>query len=593
MQQVVDLITDLTGVDLAMIAELDSSGTMLHVQAISPAPAAGESLPMWRWSAWQFLLGEADPVSRSTLLYGPPSTQPLDPAKLLASVEAGPDSGPLTPLLVMPLGEAGSPVALLIVQGSTNPGWSAAHVAQQIELLSSILDVTAAAPLDSPPVSAPPLALRAAELEKTNTLLNQELEKYKRAEKELRQRNRELMSLQASVAATASTLDLQFVLQTVTWEMSNLVEVDGCAIYEYDEEANEVRRLAQYSATMPPEARSDEVTFSLADYPLHRLVLTERYTRQFTQSTTGVPQSEHDYIVRQGIQSLLILPMIFQDRVVGLVELKDYTAERAFSDREISLAQLLATHAASAMENATLYERARLEISRREEAEKQIRASLAEKEVLLKEIHHRVKNNLQIISSLLSLQTNYISEPKALEAFQDGQNRVRSMALIHEKLYRSADIAQIELSDYIRSLGAYLIQSYRAGQSPVQFKVVSDDVVVAIEKAVPCGLIINELLSNSLKHGFPADWVGEGPPQITVKLRRAANQHVELIIADNGTGLPPEFDFTQTDSLGLQIVNTLVSQLDGTIKAESDQGTCVTVTFEADPPQHDAERVST
>jgi two-component sensor histidine kinase len=281
-----------------------------------------------------------------------------------------------------------------------------------------------------------------------------------------------------------------------------------------------------------------------------------------------------------GIGSLLVLPMVFQERVVGLVEIKDAQNSRFFSDREITLAQLLATHAAVALENAALYDRAQREIQRRKLAERQIRQSLEEKEVLLKEIHHRVKNNLQIISSLLSLQSSFINDDKALEAFKDSQHRVRSMALIHERLYRSEDLAEIELGDYIRGLTAYLIQAYRSRRSQVHYQVESDGVVLEIEKAVPCGLIINELLSNALKHAFPESAAGQSN-EIIILVRRTTRGQVMIEISDNGIGLPPDFDPATTSSLGLQIVNTLVAQLDGVLEFHSEVGTRITITFDA------------
>lgn len=214
------------------------------------------------------------------------------------------------------------------------------------------------------------------------------------------------------------------------------------------------------------------------------------------------------------------------------------------------------------------------DITARKQAEAQLTASLHEKEMLLKEIHHRVKNNMQVISSLLNLQSGYISDAQTLEIFQESQNRVRSMALIHEKLYRSKNLAEIDLGEYVNDLVTHLFRSYKADGKGVTLKVQAQDVYLGIDTAVPCGLIINELISNALKHAFPNNRQGE----IRVELQKEQRQ-VCLCISDNGIGFPLDLDFHNTPSLGLQLVNTLVGQLDGTIDLQNGQGTAFKIHF--------------
>jgi len=204
-------------------------------------------------------------------------------------------------------------------------------------------------------------------------------------------------------------------------------------------------------------------------------------------------------------------------------------------------------------------------------AEERIRASLKEKEVLLKEVHHRVKNNLQIISSLLNLQSKYIKDDQALEMFKESRNRIRSMTLIHEKLYRSKDLANIDVAEYIQNLSSNLFRSYSAGRISLRTQV--DDILLGVDTAIPCGLIINELVSNSLKHAFP-DKQGE----ILVDLHRD-NGKFTLRVRDNGVGFPEHVDFRNTDSLGLQLVCTLTDQLDGEIELDRAGGTEFRITF--------------
>ena len=207
-------------------------------------------------------------------------------------------------------------------------------------------------------------------------------------------------------------------------------------------------------------------------------------------------------------------------------------------------------------------------ITDRKRAEEQIRASLKEKEVLLKEIHHRVKNNLQIVSSLLYLQSRKTSDDQVLTVLRESQTRVRSMALIHEKLYQCEDLANINLGDYIRSLTNYLFTSYGVASHMVKLHVNVDSAPLGLDRAIPCGLIINELVSNALKYAFPNGRRGE----ILVDLLHGGDGKLVLTVKDNGVGLPGGMDITDTPSLGLQLVNTLVKQLDGTIEVDSVSG---------------------
>ncbi len=217
------------------------------------------------------------------------------------------------------------------------------------------------------------------------------------------------------------------------------------------------------------------------------------------------------------------------------------------------------------------------EISERELAAAQLKASLQEKEVLLKEVHHRVKNNLQIISSLLNLQSEHMQDKQARESFQVSQKRIESMALIHEKLYQSNDLAQIEFDDYVQDLVDSLFYSYEVNSSAIARKTSLDKVSLDINTAIPCGLIINELISNILKHAFPAGKSGE----FQVELHNNNDNQVALIISDNGVGFPLDFDFNQTESLGLQLVNTLTAQIGGTIELNKSVGTEFKITFPA------------
>lgn len=213
------------------------------------------------------------------------------------------------------------------------------------------------------------------------------------------------------------------------------------------------------------------------------------------------------------------------------------------------------------------------DITDRRRSEK-IKASLEEKEVLLREIHHRVKNNMQIISSLLNLQSYYIKDKKYVDMLKESQDRIKSMALIHEKLYQSESLANIKSSDYIAALVNSLFQSYEVTTQRIAVKLEIEDMSLDIDTAIPCGLIINELVSNSLKHAFP-DREGE-----IMIVFRSIDDTKELTVSDNGVGIPEDVDFKTTESLGLHLVTILAEdQLDGEITLDRSKGTTFCITF--------------
>lgn len=213
------------------------------------------------------------------------------------------------------------------------------------------------------------------------------------------------------------------------------------------------------------------------------------------------------------------------------------------------------------------------DITERKIAEDKIKVSLHEKEVLLREIHHRVKNNLQIISSLLNLQSRGIDNEEVQEVFKESQARVKSMAMVHEKLYQSQNLSRIQFKDYILSLVNNLLQTYLRDPSGIQLKTDIDDVYIDINTAVPSGLIINEIISNSLKYAFDDD-----RGEIKISLRKDDDEIV-LKISDNGKGFSKDFDFRTTETLGLQLVNSLVQQLDGKIEIDNTRGVGFKISF--------------
>lgn len=217
-----------------------------------------------------------------------------------------------------------------------------------------------------------------------------------------------------------------------------------------------------------------------------------------------------------------------------------------------------------------------VDVTEQKVAEDRLAKSLAEKETLLKEVHHRVKNNLQVISSLINLQQRKLELPLAVAAFGELKQRVQTMSLIHEKLYQSDNLAEIDLAAYLKDLTAMVFQTYRASSRNISMQNSGESVKVSIEKALPCGLIVNELISNSLKYAFKQKKKG----CICVDLVQTTENRICLTVSDDGDGLPPDFELSKTDSLGLKVVKSLVGQLNATLEINRMQGANFTLAFD-------------
>jgi len=216
-----------------------------------------------------------------------------------------------------------------------------------------------------------------------------------------------------------------------------------------------------------------------------------------------------------------------------------------------------------------------LDITERKETEKALSSSLKEKEVLLREIHHRVKNNMQIVISLLNLQARQIKDKQILEIFQESQNRIKAMALIHETLFQSPDLSRVDSGIYINKLANALFQVFGTRHQQIELIVAAEGIFLAIDDAVPIGLVINELLTNALKYAFPDD--REGRIKIIMQIIR---DKIELSVTDNGRGLPEAVNFEDTKTLGLILVKGLVEdQLEGELNVIRDNGTCFIIRF--------------
>ncbi len=423
------------------------------------------------------------------------------------------------------------------------------------------------------------VAKRTLSLSELNSQLAEEIALHQKTETSLIQRNRELLSFQAAAAATSSSLDIIFVLETLSWEMIDLLEVDGCCVYQLKPDTNQLIVIAEYAALIA-HAPTPERSINLKQGDIYLRVLQERSAIVITNSLERDNQKALSTRFEElpNAHSLVLIPMIFQGRVIGLVELAYEDPNRKFSEHQVSLAQLLANQAAIAMENANLYKRAQQEIQERERGEVRIKASLKEKEMLLQEIHHRVKNNLQVISSLLNLQSRNVTNAEILNVLRESQDRIRTMALIHEKLYQSENLASIDFGSYLKSLTSHLISTYRSSSGSARLQLDVDDVILSLETAVPCGLIVNELMSNALKYAFLDGRQGI----ILITLHKNEDGQTSISVADNGVGLPAGFDIHKSASLGLRLVTMLVGQIHGTLLTTNENGTKFEVVFPGD-----------
>ncbi|CAN5455600.1 PAS domain S-box protein [soil metagenome] len=280
----------------------------------------------------------------------------------------------------------------------------------------------------------------------------------------------------------------------------------------------------------------------------------------FTNSESEKPYN--DFLVKKYEGAFLGSPQYF--------DISFFDAKGAENWREIYLNPILA-------EDGSIIEVSGIshDITEKKISEERIRLSLKEKEVLLKEVHHRVKNNLQVISSILNLQSSYVKDEGTLNILKESQNRIKSMAFIHESLYQTKDFSSINFTEYVINLSQNLIHSYSNFDHEIKLNLDIQNVFLNLDLAIPCGLIINEIVSNALKYAF-IDSSEDGEISISMKI---IGENLVLKIGDNGKGLPKNIDYRNTESLGLQLVVTLTDQLSGKIELDLEKGTNYTIIF--------------
>ncbi len=437
------------------------------------------------------------------------------------------------------------------------------------------------------------VALRTEELSLINQQLHQEIMERKSVEETLQQRNRLLTQILQLGDALHSNKDIDSLLH----EIVNSLGFEVAVLNVVDEDTHQIRVRALAGADHEARQFLEDAVYEWGDFSV---LLQEKYRIghsyfvphgefnwpedfegptyiQKNKDLAKKAAATHSYYWHPN--DMLMVPVKLNDgQIVAIICVDQPLDSRRPTQESLLPLEIFTTQVAGTFENARLFEQTQRELQRRRQAESKLKASLAEKEVLLKEIHHRVKNNLQIVSSLLNLQAGQVTDPHTLDALQDSQTRVRSMALIHEKLYRSENLAKINFAEYIRDLISYLFRVQNINPHQITVDIKADDIFLEIDTAIPCGLILNELASNAIKHAFP----GERAGKICITACQINNTTLSLIVSDNGIGFSDELDPEKSNSLGLQLVGALVTQLEAEMKIVSNEGAEFHVSFPTD-----------
>ncbi|RCJ22674.1 ATPase [Nostoc sp. ATCC 43529] len=377
------------------------------------------------------------------------------------------------------------------------------------------------------------------------------------------------------------SLNLQDILNATVEEVRDLLKVERVLVYQFDPEM---------IGTIMAESVEPGWTVSLG-VEIHDTCFQEGAGVEYYQGRkraianiyqAGLTDCHIELLERFEVKANLIVPILLEvnsqnpgSHLWGLLIAHQCSRFREWEENQLDLLDGVTVQLAIAIQQSSIFEQAQTELLQRQKVEVKLRSALAEKEVLLKEVHHRVKNNLQIVSSLLQLQSHTIKDPEVIKVLRESQNRIESISLIHKNLYTSTNIGQIDIGEYIHNLATSLLISYQIVPGKIALETDIDSVSLNIDQAIGCGLVINELISNALKHAFPNQQAGI----IHITLRNL-NKIIEMTIKDNGIGLPDNLDWRNTGSLGLSLVYDLVTeQLEGEITLERDRGTVFKIQF--------------
>jgi two-component sensor histidine kinase len=383
----------------------------------------------------------------------------------------------------------------------------------------------------------------------------------------LESRQRDLRALLESQQALGVSLDLDQVQRTIVRQASLLSGAIGARLFLLDDVSSTLR-CCDGDGLPPDELRRLE--FLIGECFSEQSGPTDGPISVADAGTDSAPDPP-SLMLELGQAAHLGLLVALGDRPLGVLAFP-IPSSRSYTGEEIGLFGAFARQAAFALHHARHYATARRELAACQREEASIQSALAERDLLLREVHHRVKNNLQVVASLLDLQAGILRDAPARQALQESKDRVQSMARIHEYLYKSVDVNRVAMDDYLRHLATALRHAYNAQHIGLSVQVAVEP--FDVERAIPCALIVNELVSNAFKHAFPAGRAGE----VVVALESRDDQHV-LTVRDTGVGLPPHTDPQSADSLGLRLVGLLAKQIGGMLHLASEGGTTARIAF--------------
>ena len=378
-------------------------------------------------------------------------------------------------------------------------------------------------------------------------------------------------SLRATTLALTSTMDRDKILDIILNESQKAVPYTAVTVGLLE---SGTIRVVRHKGIEPFFTTIEQMQY-IYNHPETKSVQVLKETNQpvVIGDTRENPIWVH-FDATTWVRSYLAMPIKVRDTTIGLVSF--YGKDTGiFSEQTMRTIEPFVLSAGVALENARLFTEVQKELAERKEAEERIRRSLKEKEILLMEIHHRVKNNLNIVASLLNLQSDQIDTvEQARNALQISQSRVHSMSLVHENLYQSEDFSHIDFDVYIRKIGRELVNLYTT-KTKIDLNIEVRNIYLTVNQAVPLGMLLNELLTNAIIHAFP----GRSQGNITVKMDLIDNSSCHLTLSDNGVGIPEAITPDTTPSLGLQLAHILAQQLQGKLIISRGRGTTVELTF--------------
>jgi len=412
---------------------------------------------------------------------------------------------------------------------------------------------------------------RTNELAKTNTKLKSEIEERKKTEVILNQYTTKLQTLEEIYKGIISSKSAVEIFKNSAQKINkNLIKFSrsSAAIFDF---ANNTAVLHAFSFN-GNELTEVEDTFPLSYFSSINKLKDHSFFLEENLSSKKNKSEMEQVVYSKGVQSYICIGLKFQGQLIGELNFA-FSEKNKFDQVTLDTILEISNQIAVAIVQLSLEEKLKHHAD-------ELQNSLKEKEVLLKEIHHRVKNNLQIITSLLYLQSLKIEDEATQAIFKDSQNRVKSLALVHEKLYQSKDLARIDFSDYLKNLSSFIFTTYKTNIQNLKIDYDLDEVYLSVEVSVPLGLIINELLSNVLKYAFINDQKEDFEDRIIlIKLKKYADDKHIISVSDNGIGLPESFNIEETESLGLKLVTSLVQQIEGKLEVHPKDNTEFKITF--------------